>query len=82
LCRIITIITSVRQLGKATEQVKVKDVIGETIECLIANDLDGGTGDVSIKEKYINNGWQTFVAAFGPENSEKARQIEEAEWWK
>jgi hypothetical protein len=47
-----------------------------------SNDLDGGTGDVSIKEKYINNGWQTFVAAFGPENSEKARQIEEAEWWK
>lgn len=47
--------------------------------------LDGGTGDVYIDEKYISSGWETFAAAYNGYkkiNEQKARQIEDAEWWK
>lgn len=49
-----------------------------------SKDLDSGAGDVYINEKYIKNGWTTFVAAYGADSTEaeKARQIEETEWWK
>lgn len=49
-----------------------------------SRELDSGAGDVHIEEKYIPNGWQTFVAAYnGSDNDgEKARKIEDAEWWK
>jgi len=51
-----------------------------------SRELDTGAGDVCIQEKYIKNGWETFVAAYGPgdddEKAKKARQTEEARWWK
>ena len=43
--------------------------------------LDRGVGDVSINEKYIKNGWETFVAAYYS-NEEKALKMEEAKWWR
>jgi len=51
-----------------------------------SRELDTGAGVVCIQEKYIKNGWETFVAAYGPgdddEKAKKARQTEEARWWK
>jgi hypothetical protein len=45
--------------------------------------LDGGAGDVSINEKYTNNGWETFVAAYSAdeEKAGRAQKTEEAKWW-
>ncbi|MBN9386224.1 MAG: hypothetical protein J0H74_36030 [Chitinophagaceae bacterium] len=49
-----------------------------------SRNLDSGAGCVVINEKYIGNGWQTFVAAYGSsdKNTKKAQQFEETEWWK
>ncbi|MBN8851916.1 MAG: hypothetical protein BGO55_25780 [Sphingobacteriales bacterium 50-39] len=49
-----------------------------------SRELDDGAGGVHINERFAGNGWQTFVAAYGSsdKNAEKARQIEDAEWWK
>jgi len=47
-------------------------------------ELDTGVGDVHIQEKYIKNGWETFVAAYDADDDEKAKkaqQIEDAKWW-
>jgi hypothetical protein len=49
-----------------------------------SKDLDSGAGDVSINQKYVKNGWETFVAAYNADNDDtakKAQQIEEAKWW-
>ncbi|HVW59713.1 MAG TPA: hypothetical protein VHC48_06755, partial [Puia sp.] len=49
-----------------------------------SRELDSGAGDVHIEEKYIPNGWQTFVAAYNSSDNDadKARKIEDEEWWK
>jgi hypothetical protein len=49
-----------------------------------SKELDSGAGDVSINEKYINNGWSTFVAVYSADGdkAKKALQIERAKWWK
>jgi hypothetical protein len=49
-----------------------------------SKELDNGVGDVSINEKYIKNGWETFVAAYGADKikGKKALQLEDAKWWK
>lgn len=50
-----------------------------------SGDLDNGAGEFHPSEKYIANGWRTYCQAFdgipGPE-SEAAKKIEHAEWWK
>jgi hypothetical protein len=49
-----------------------------------SRELDSGAGDVVINHKFINNGWQTFVASYGADEvqSKKALQIENSKWWK
>jgi hypothetical protein len=48
-----------------------------------SKDLDSGAGDVSINQKYIKNGWETFVAAYSADSDtgKKAQQFEKAKWW-
>ena len=48
-----------------------------------SKELDSGAGDVSINEKYIQNGWQIFVAAYSADNNKakKALEIEKKKWW-
>jgi hypothetical protein len=48
-----------------------------------SKDLDSGAGDVSINQKYIKNGWETFVAAYSTDSdtAKKAQQVEDAKWW-
>jgi len=48
-----------------------------------SKELDNGAGDVYINEKYIQNGWQTFIAAYNGDtgNAEKALKIERKKWW-
>jgi len=49
-----------------------------------SKELDDGAGSVHISERFIANGWQTFVAAYSGsgEDAEKAQRTEDAEWWK
>jgi hypothetical protein len=48
-----------------------------------SKELDSGVGDVVINEKYIKNGWETFVLAYSSTaETEKALAIENIEWWK
>lgn len=50
--------------------------------------LDLGTGEFSVNEKYVINGWQNYNSAWGhypdrPNDSKEARlKEEEEEWWK
>jgi hypothetical protein len=48
-----------------------------------SKDLDSGVGDVFINEKYIKNGWETFVAAYSADSdtAKKAQQVEDVNWW-
>jgi len=49
-----------------------------------SEELDQGTGDVSINEKFIKFGWETFVKAYlgNHEEQKKALEIENKAWWK
>lgn len=47
--------------------------------------FDDGAGDFHPNEKYINNGWLTYVQAYGGQDKttrEKALQMENRTWWK
>jgi len=48
-----------------------------------SKELDSGAGDVSINEKFIKNGWQTFVDAYSAntDKAKKALEIEHRKWW-
>lgn len=49
-----------------------------------SKELDSGVGDVAISQKFINNGWQTFVATYSADETKakKALQVENLKWWK
>jgi len=48
-----------------------------------SGDLDIGSGEFSVNEKYVKNGWENYMISFydTPEG-EKARQKEKDQWWK
>jgi hypothetical protein len=46
-----------------------------------SGDLDMGAGDFSPYDKYLKYGWQSVRDMYS-KNVEKAKQIEEAKWWK
>ena len=48
-----------------------------------SKNLDQGVGDVSITEKYIKFGWETFVKAYigNQDEQKKALEIENKKWW-
>lgn len=51
----------------------------------MSGDLDVGTGEFVPDNKYIANGWLTYMQAFSgisDGNSEEARKKEQAVWWK
>lgn len=49
-------------------------------------DLDIGAAEFNVNDKYVQNGWESYVdMAFRPYNSplaQKARKEEERQWWK
>ena len=49
-----------------------------------SKELDSGAGDVSINQKYISNGWKTFITAYSSNQNEakKAQILENIKWWK
>lgn len=51
-----------------------------------SKDLDFGTGEFGVNPNYKQNGWANFCSAWDGGNStiemNKARQIEQLEWWK
>lgn len=47
----------------------------------LSGDLDGGVGEFSPIDKYLQFGWQTYRDAY-VENDELARREEKREWWK
>ena len=47
----------------------------------LSGDLDGGAGEFSPLDKYLEFGWQNYQDAY-LNNNEKARQEEQREWWK
>lgn len=47
----------------------------------LSGDLDGGAGEFSPIDKYLQFGWQTHRDAY-VDNSQQARQTEERQWWK
>jgi hypothetical protein len=49
-----------------------------------SGELDQGAGDVSIVNKYVKSGWESYVAAYSGDEaaSKKAQRIEETAWWK
>jgi hypothetical protein len=52
----------------------------------MSGDLDDGTGEFHPSDKYLPNGWLTYIEAYGggfdKEKTERARKIEQMEWWK
>lgn len=51
-----------------------------------SGDFDMGAGEFSVAEKYVKNGWETYVLSLDynkdkPE-TKKAKEIELEEWWK
>jgi hypothetical protein len=52
----------------------------------LSDDLDVGTSEFCPAEKYVSNGWITFLIANGVSNDrmkiEGARKSEKEEWWK
>jgi len=47
----------------------------------LSGDLDGGAGEFSPIDKYLQFGWQNYREAY-VNNNEQARLDEEREWWK
>lgn len=51
-----------------------------------SGDLDTGSGEFSVNEKYLKNGWENyeFAHSYGPETmeSKKAKLEESKKWWK
>jgi hypothetical protein len=49
-----------------------------------SEELDQGAGDVSIVNKYVKSGWESYVAAYSGDEAaaKKARRIEDTAWWK
>jgi hypothetical protein len=51
-----------------------------------SGDLDVGTSEFGINDKYQANGWDTFIKAwhggYGSEETKQAREDENIEWWK
>ena len=47
----------------------------------LSGDLDGGAGDFSPIDKYLQFGWQIYRDAY-VKNNKQARQEEENQWWK
>jgi len=52
----------------------------------MSGDLDDGTGEFHPSDKYQANGWLTYDEAYSggydKEKTERARKIEQMEWWK
>lgn len=49
----------------------------------LSGDLDNGAGEFYPDEKYVQNGWQNFIQAYGGRgHSTEAAERERAEWWK
>ena len=48
-----------------------------------SRELDQGAGDVSINQKFIKFGWETFVKAYigNQDEQKKALEIENKKWW-
>ncbi|MDP9048796.1 MAG: hypothetical protein M3N14_11720 [Bacteroidota bacterium] len=46
-----------------------------------SGDLDMGAGEFSPYDKYLKYGWQS-IRDMGSKNNDKAKQLEEAKWWK
>jgi hypothetical protein len=51
-----------------------------------SSDLDIGAGDFSVDDKYVRNGWRTYMEAWvigspGSPATQKAKKVEEAHWW-
>lgn len=47
----------------------------------LSGDLDGGAGEFSPIDKYLQSGWQTYRDAY-INNNEQARREEQRHWWK
>ena len=52
-----------------------------------ADDLDIGTGEFYVNDKYSKNGWSEYQAAlvhgeYTPEQIQHAQEVENKEWWK
>lgn len=48
----------------------------------LSGDLDMGSGEFAPDRKYIANGWQNHVNAYGPKQDKRALAEENRQWWK
>jgi hypothetical protein len=48
----------------------------------LSGDLDMGAGEFAPDQKYVRNGWQGYVDAYGPKQDARALAEERRHWWK
>jgi hypothetical protein len=48
----------------------------------LSGDLDMGSAEFAPVQKYVRNGWQGYMNAYGPKQDERAMAEERKHWWK